>query len=64
MTSVSEVLDLSTGPREPASVSRPASVPKLDGLGLGLGHTSLGLGLGLGLGGTGLDYNPDVYTLC
>ena len=53
---VSEVLALSTGSREPASVSRPASRPNLDGLGLGLGHPCLGLGLGLG--GPGLDYNP------
>ena len=45
--------------RGPASVSRLASRPNLDGLGLGLG-----LGrpcLGLGLGGPGLDYNPDIY---
>ena len=41
-----------------------ASRPNLDSLDLGLGHPCLGLGLGLGLGGTGLDYNPDVYTLC
>ena len=54
---VSEVLALSTGSREPASVSRPASRPNLDGLGLGLGLPCLGLGLGLG--GPGLDYNPD-----
>ena len=53
---VSEVQALSTGSREPASVSRPASRPNLDGLGLGLGHPCLGLGLGLG--GPGLDYNP------
>ena len=51
---VSEVPDLSTGSREPASVSRPASRPNLDGLGLGHGHPCLGLGLG----GPGLDYNP------
>ena len=55
---VSEVPALSTGSREPASVSRPASRPNSDGLGLGLGHPCLGLGLGLG--GPGLDYNPDV----
>ena len=52
---VSEVPALSTGSREPASVSRSASRPNLDGLGLGLGHPCLGLGLG----GPGLDYNPD-----
>ena len=58
---VSEVPALSTGSRESASVSRPASRPNLDGLGLGLGlgHTCLGLGLG----GPGLDYNPDPYQL-
>ena len=68
---VSEVAALSTGSRELASVSRPASRPNLDGLGigLGLGHPCLGHGLGLGLGlghpclglglrGPGLDYNP------
>ena len=57
--SVLDVPALSTGSREPASVSRPASRPNLDGLSLGLG-----LGnpfLGLGLGGPGLDYNPDRY---
>ena len=64
MVLVSEVPVLSAGSREPASASRPASGPNLDGLGLGLGHPSLCLGLGLGLGSTGLDYNPDVYTLC
>ena len=50
----SEIPALSTGSREPASVSRPASRPNLDGLGLGvgLGHSCLGLG------GPGLDYNP------
>ena len=55
--SVSEVPALSTGSREPASVSRPASRPNLDGLGLGLGlgHPCLGLG------GPGLDYNPEKY---
>ena len=52
---VSEIPALSTGSREPASVSRPASRPNLDGLGLGLGHPCLDLGLG----GPGLDYNPD-----
>ena len=60
---VSEVPALSTASREPASVSRPASRPNLDGLGLGLG-LGLGhpcLGLGLGLGGPGLDYNTGVY---
>ena len=57
---VSEVPVLSTGSREPASVSRPASRPNLDGLGLGLGLGHPCLGLGLGLGGPGLDYNPDV----
>ena len=46
---------MSTGSREPASASRPASRPNLDGLGVGLGHPCLGLGLG----GSGLDYNPD-----
>ena len=51
---VSEVLALSTGSREPASVSRPASRPNLDGLGLGC--PCLGLGLGLGLGGPGFVY--------
>ena len=56
--SVSEVPTLSTGSREPASVSRPASRPNLDGLGLGLGLGHPCLGLGLGLGGPGLDYNP------
>ena len=45
---VSEVLALSTGSREPASGSRPASRPNLDGLSLGLGHPCLDLGLGLG----------------
>ena len=47
---VSEAPALSTGSREAASVSRPASRPNLDGLGLGLGlgHPCLGLGLGLG----------------
>ena len=55
---VSEVPALSTGSREPASVSRPASRPNLDGLGLGLGLGHPRLGLGLGLGGPGLDYNP------
>ena len=56
--SVSEVPALSTGSREPASVSRPASRPNLDGLGLGLGlgHPCLLLGLGLGLGGRGFVY--------
>ena len=44
---VSEVPALSTGSREPASVSRPASRPNLDGLGLGLGLGSPCLGLGL-----------------
>ena len=39
---VSEVPALSTGSREPASASRPASRPNLDGL--GLGHPCLGLG--------------------
>ena len=48
---VSEVPALSTGSREPASVSRLALRPNLDGLGLGLGHPCLSLGLGL-------DYNP------
>ena len=57
---VSEILALSTGSREPASVSRPASRPNSDGLGLGLGLGHPCLGLGLGLGGPGLDYNPDV----
>ena len=56
--SLSEVPGLSTGSREPASVSRPASRPNLDGLGLGLGLGHPCLGLGLGLGGPGLDYNP------
>ena len=42
--SVSEVPALSIGSREPASVSRPASRPNLDGL--GLGHPCLGLGYG------------------
>ena len=56
---VSEVPALSTRSREPASVSRPASRPNLDGLGLGLGLGHPCLGLGLGLGGPGLDYNPD-----
>ena len=58
---VSEVPALSTGSREPASVSRPASRRNLDGLGLGLG-----LGqpcLGLGLGGPGLDYNPGIHSI-
>ena len=55
---VSDVLALSTGSRELASVSRPASRPNLDGLGLGLGLGHPCLGLGLGLGGPGLDYNP------
>ena len=55
---VSDVPALSTGSREPASVSRPASRPNLDGL--GLGHPCLGLGLG----GPGLDYNPDSLTTC
>ena len=50
----SEVPALSTGSREPASVSRPASRPNLDGL--GLGHPCLGLGLG----GPSLDYNPEL----
>ena len=50
--SVSEVPTLSTGSRELASLSRPASKPNLDGLGLGLGHPCLGLG------GPGLNYNP------
>ena len=57
--SVLEVLALSTGSREPASVSRPASRPNLDGLGLGLGHSCLGLGLG----GPGLYYNLGVNIL-
>ena len=51
---VSEVPALSTRSPEPASISRPASRPNLDGLGL-----SLGLGcpcLGLGLGGPGFVY--------
>ena len=56
---VSEVPALSTGSLEPASVSRPASRPNLDGL--GLGHPCLGLGLGLG--GPGLDFNPGVHGL-
>ena len=58
---VSEVPALSTGSREPTSVSRPASRPNLDGLGLGLGlaHPCLGLGLG----GPGLDYNPALNVL-
>ena len=57
---VSEVQALSTGSREPASVSRLALRPNLDGLGLslGLGHPCLGLGLG----GPGLDYNPGIHT--
>ena len=59
---VSEVPALSTGSREPASVSRPASRPNLDGLGLGLGLGHPCLGLGLGLGGPGLDYNPGIHT--
>ena len=60
---VSEVPTLSTGSREPASVSRPASRPNLDGLGLGLGLGHPCLGLGLGLGSPGLDYNPDPNSL-
>ena len=56
--SVSEVPALSTGSRELASLSRPASKPNLDGLGLGLGHPCLGLG------GPGLDYNPDLHLKC
>ena len=54
---VSEDSILSTGSREPASVSRPASRPNLDGL--GLGHTRLGLVLG----GPSLDYNPGLYNI-
>ena len=56
---VSEVPALSTGSREPASVSRPASRPNLDGLvlGLGLGHPCLGLGLG----GPSFVHNPGTY---
>ena len=57
-----EVPALSTGSPEPASVSRPASRLKLDGLSLGLGLGHPCLGLGLGLGGPGLDYNPDTGT--
>ena len=59
---VSEVPALSTGSHEPASVSRLALRPNLDGLGRGLslGHPCLGLGLG----GPGLDYNPGLgYSL-
>ena len=48
---------MSTGSREPASVSRPASRPNLDGL--GLGHTRLGLVLD----GPSLDYNPGLYNI-
>ena len=53
---VSEVPALSTGSREPASVSRPASRPNLNGLGLGLGLGCPCLGLGLGLESPGFVY--------
>ena len=53
---VSEVPALSTGSREPASVSRLALRPNLDGLGLSLGLGHPCLGLGLGLGGPGFVY--------
>ena len=36
---VSEVPALSTGSREPASVSRPASKPNFNGLGLGMSRS-------------------------
>ena len=52
---VSEDPVSSTGSRELASVSRPASKPNFDGL--GLGHPCLGLG------GPGLDYNPGHNTI-
>ena len=42
--------------RGPASVSRPASRPNLNGLGLGLGLGCPCLGLGLGLGGPDFVY--------
>ena len=66
---VSEVPALSTGSREPASFSRPASRPNFNGLGLGLGLGCPCLGLGLGgsefvyrVSRTGLDLEASLET--